>query len=244
MDKSVEQLHRAIVSAIRQTRGNDFTEPVTVSQIYQQLMPYRTARTVVGFEMNADYEYALLRLLAGEGDLTRIEPAEVREILRGELEMPNPNVSLFRDYANCDVWISAPPAWLSDVLAEPELELPGDAEEVAEADVTADSAPRPATPAVAPAPAPEPAQKAAPAPAPGPAPASKPAPTPAPTPAQPLRCSFCAGELPRRVVNFCPFCGHDLSRRACAGCGETLEPRWHFCANCGTAVESFDPEAN
>jgi hypothetical protein len=46
--------------------------------------------------LNADYEHALLRLLAGEGDLARIEPREVRDKLRLELESPNPNVGIFR----------------------------------------------------------------------------------------------------------------------------------------------------
>jgi hypothetical protein len=238
MDKSVEKLHRAIVTAIRQARGDDFDQPVTVSEIYQQLVPYRTARAVIGFDMNADYEYALLRLLAGEGDFARLEPAEVREILRGELESPNPNVSLFREYANCDVWIAAPPAWLSDVLAEPELELPAAAEDVEVPELAEATPARP----------PEPARAAVPAPAAAPA-APTPPPAPAPVPtiagARPQECGFCGGELPPgRLVNFCPYCGNDLSRRPCPSCGEVLEPRWRFCANCGTPVESYDAEAN
>src|SRR5687768_8744585 len=92
MDKNVERLHRALVDAIRTSRGEDFASPITVSEIYQKLLPYRAARAAVGFEMNADYEYALLRLLAGEGDLARLEPIEVQESLRAELESPNPNV--------------------------------------------------------------------------------------------------------------------------------------------------------
>jgi hypothetical protein len=111
MDNSVERLHLALVRAIEQTRAGDLDRPVTVSEIYQQLIPYRAARAAVGFDMNADYEYALLRLLAGEGNFARLEPGEVRETLRSELESPNPNVSLFREYANCDVWISPPPEW-------------------------------------------------------------------------------------------------------------------------------------
>ena len=233
MDNSVEKLHRAIVSAMRQMRGADFSGPVTVSQIYQELVPYRTARAAIGFDMNADYEYALLRLLAGEGDFARVEPAEVREILRGELESPNPNVGIFREYANCDVWITAPPPWLSDVLAEPELDLPRVA---------------PAAPAAA-----EPEQEEF-VEAGTPSFSEEPAPTeaaPPPVPdgvvvgARPQECAFCGGVLPPgRLVNYCPYCGNDLSLRPCPTCGEILEPRWRFCANCGTAVESYDAEAN
>lgn len=104
-DNFVEQLHHSLVDALRRTRPQALNRPVTVAEIYQDLVPYRTARTEVGFEMNADYEHALLRLLAGEGDLARIEPREVRDKLRMELESPNPDVGLFRNYAACDVLV-------------------------------------------------------------------------------------------------------------------------------------------
>ena len=153
--------------------------------------------------------------------------------MRGELESPNPNVGIFREYANCDVWITAPPAWLSDVLAEPELDLPRVA---------------PAAPAAA-----EPEQEEF-AEAGTPSFSEEPAPTeaaPPPVPdgvvvgARPQECAFCGGVLPPgRLVNYCPYCGNDLSLRPCPTCGEILEPRWRFCANCGTAVESYDAEAN
>jgi predicted RNA-binding Zn-ribbon protein involved in translation (DUF1610 family) len=125
---NVERLHRALVAAIRQTRGDNFDQPVTVSEIYQTLLPYRAARTVVGFDMNADYEYALLRLLAGEGGLARLEPIEVRESLRNELESPNPNVALYRQYANCDVWVAptftgdSPAGWTAEEPDDPDFE--------------------------------------------------------------------------------------------------------------------------
>jgi hypothetical protein len=102
----LQRLHQALVDAMHRTRGNNFGRPVTVSEIYQELVPYRAARGLIGFEMNADYEHALLRLLAGESDLAQIEPAEVREQLRLELDSPNPNVSLFRKFANCDVFVA------------------------------------------------------------------------------------------------------------------------------------------
>lgn len=128
MSDNVERLHRALVDAIHKSRGGDFEQPVTVSEIYQTLLPYRAARAAVGFEMNADYEYALLRLLAGEGGLARLEPIEVRESLRDELESPNPNVTLYRQFANCDVWVAptsdthAPDDWRDEEPDEPEFD--------------------------------------------------------------------------------------------------------------------------
>ena len=41
---------------------------VTVGDIYQHLVPYRTVRAELGFGELAEYEHALLRLLSGERD--------------------------------------------------------------------------------------------------------------------------------------------------------------------------------
>jgi hypothetical protein len=227
MDNSVEKLHRALVTAITQSRGGDFAHPVTVAEIYQQLLPYRAARAAVGFDMNADYEYALLRLLAGEGNFARLEPGEVRETLRSELESPNPNVGLFREYANCDVWITEPPQWVFEMVADPDPVIPQMDEDEVEFvldDVVEDVEPEPAAET----------------------PAPRSSPSAQPTTSAPVQhCQFCRGELPAgRLVKFCPHCGHDLSQRPCAGCGEILDRSWRFCANCGTKVSGPDAAAN
>ena len=125
MDDTVERLHQRLAQALQRTRRDAFTGPVTVAEIYQELVPYRTVRGEAGFDMNADYEHALLRLLAGEGDLARLEPAHAREQITRELKSPNPNVSIYREYAGCDVFVNAPEgrfedpaASLSDVLSD------------------------------------------------------------------------------------------------------------------------------
>lgn len=226
MDNSVEKLHRALVTAISNERNGDFQRPVTVSEIYQQLLPYRAARSAVGFEMNADYEYALLRLLAGEGNFARLEPGEVREMLRSELESPNPNVSLFRDYANCDVWITAPPKWVFEMVDEPDPVIPKVSMTEEKELLLEDPAEQaPAEPEVE---------------------AGRNAPPPIAVPVSGVQpCVFCSGDLPGdRLVNYCPHCGSDLSQHPCPTCGETLEPTWRFCANCGTQVSAFDATAN
>lgn len=108
MPSSAARLHRALIGAMLRHRPNTLTSPVTVAEIYQDLVPYRSVRSSLGFALNADYEHALLQLLAGVEGLARIEPAEVREALRLELESSNPNVGMFRGYAACDVWIVPP----------------------------------------------------------------------------------------------------------------------------------------
>jgi len=104
-DGLVQNLHALLANALRRTRPDPFGAPVTVAEIYQDLVPYRSVRAPLGFQMNADYEHTLLRLLAGESSLARLEPETARNELRAELEAPNPNVGLFRKFAACDVWV-------------------------------------------------------------------------------------------------------------------------------------------
>jgi len=260
IESSVVQLHRTLVEAIRRTQPGALDRPVTVAEIYQDLVPYRTAREV-GFEMNADYEYALLRLLAGEGDLARIEPREVRDKLRMELESANPDVGLFRNYAACDVWVHVGDAEVSpedeltlvlDQLASWEEEFVGpttataatpqppftppivaEASDEAIADVFEAEQEQPETRQVRP--------------------RFEIATSVAETTEQPepegepgvVACTFCGGELPGgRMVNFCPFCGSDQSRQPCPTCGEMLEPLWRFCISCGTRVRPLGDHVN
>ena len=123
MDNVVQHLHRALAEALALRRPDIEAAPVTVAEIYQELVPYRTVRSSVGFEMNADYEHALLRLLAGEGALVRLEPEEVRATLERELTTPNPDVTLFRRFAACDVWVAAP----GEIPLDPAAQQAGEA---------------------------------------------------------------------------------------------------------------------
>jgi hypothetical protein len=253
-DMVIAQLHRTLVDAIRRNRPEAIDRPVTVAEIYQDLVPYRTARTTIGFEMNADYEYALLRLLAGEGDLARIEPREVRDKLRMELESPNPDVGLYRSYAACDVWVNVnealpaddtnnlfPESWEEEFvgpsapqppsdpgLHEPEAEPEGDeTADLFEAEVDAAPVPR----------AKPPFQIAA--------ESNRPTEPAKNATRETVPCAFCGGELPAdRMVNFCPFCGSDQSQQPCPSCGELLEPLWRFCVACGTRVQPAGDHLN
>jgi len=118
-DDLVERVHRCLAQAIQRTRRGSVDAPVTVAEIYQDLVPYRAIRSTVGFQMNADYEHTLLRLLSGEGGYARLEPSEAREELRDELDSPNPNVGLFRKFAACDVFVAPGPRIEEEV--EPEM---------------------------------------------------------------------------------------------------------------------------
>ena len=99
----LRRFHRALVREIQASNPEHLSAPFSVAEIYQNLVPYRTHRDEIGVEMNADYEHALLRLLAGESDFLTIESRTARQEIREELESPNPNTGLYRDFAAADV---------------------------------------------------------------------------------------------------------------------------------------------
>ena len=105
---AVGRLYGALKRALADRSGSASPAEVTVSEIYQTLVPYARARADLGFEMNADYEHALMRLLAGEGGYARLEEPEARARLSRELESPNPDVTLYRKYAASTLRLAEP----------------------------------------------------------------------------------------------------------------------------------------
>jgi hypothetical protein len=227
----LERLYARLTRALQSQRSDPWSAPVTVAEIYQELIPYRVVREDAGFAMNADYEHALLRLLSGEGDWARLEPPTARDAIERELRSPNPNVTIYREYAACDVWIKAPrdglhsaatagPPGQPDNAELEELDLTEEVEEESSRSTFALDEAGPAAPAAPRAPAAERAQASAVS---GEAPGS--------------HCAFCDSRLPsRQKVRFCPFCGGDQSMVPCGTCGEALESAWLFCVACGTSA--------
>ena len=256
-DEVVTRLYRALVEEL-QRRGHPEGQPVKVSELYQDLVPYRAVRSALGVELNADYEHALLRLLSGERDLLRLEPQQAREELRREVEAPYPFVGLFRKFSASNVWVSMP---AQDRAAEPaEAENPSDADAAAEAEPTAsagavdDGGPRtrdtapPSSPA-RPSQSPEPrlAAEGRTEPMAGGAAAERApvrlhAEAPSADPSSRMThanqpCVFCAEGLPEgRRVRFCPHCGGDQRLQPCPRCDAVLERGWRYCISCGHEV--------
>jgi hypothetical protein len=129
----VARFHRALVEEILRSRPNYLSEPFTVAEIYQNLVPYRTHRDRIGVEMNGDYEDALLRLLAGEGDYLVLESEHAVREIREELASSNPNTGLYRAYAAADVRLNP-------------LRMPRDLPDPVRGPVVGQSAPPPPAP--------------------------------------------------------------------------------------------------
>lgn len=106
MPQSEEVLERfieALVQEITDTRPEYLTTPFTVAEIYLNFVPYRSHRALIGVEMNGDYEEALLQMLSGEGDCLLVDSSVARQEMQRELAGPNPNTSLFHEFAAADV---------------------------------------------------------------------------------------------------------------------------------------------
>jgi hypothetical protein len=99
----LERFLEALVQQITATRPEYLTGPFTVAEIYQDLVPYRSYRNLIGVEMNGDYEDALLRMLSGEGGYLVLDSEVARREMQAELASPNPNTALFHQFAAVDV---------------------------------------------------------------------------------------------------------------------------------------------
>lgn len=126
-DQVLERFHRALIEEIQTQRPEYLTQPFTVAEIYQNLVPYGSHRDRIGVEMNGDYEDALVRLLAGEGGYLILDSEAALKRLRSELDTRNPNTGVYREYAAVDVRLNQ--AYL-DLSAEAMDQLPDLVEEL------------------------------------------------------------------------------------------------------------------
>jgi hypothetical protein len=216
LDRLFARLQRALAA-----RSDEAQDPLTVADLYQRLIPYRSVRSELGLLELAPYEHALLRLLAGERGFLTITRPEVVEELRRELAEPNPILGVYRDYADTEVQLGdgaggaheageyrAPPLPLMPIQAS-ELTTPGPGlAGSASSGTLADGFEK--EPAVV---IPE---------------------APHGDTLSPGDCIRCGEELPMVAdLRFCPGCGADQSEPACSGCGSPVRSGWQFCVHCG-----------
>jgi hypothetical protein len=255
----LDRILQRLVQRIRAEYPEYMNRPFEVSELYQNIVPYRHNRRELGIETNGDYELALLRLLAGERGYL-MGDASMQDAVKRELASPNPNTALFREFAAARVSLSAEAARRYEQMSSGESK-PDDVRTVS----SAPPSPRPAAPSSPPPPRPAPSAPAQPS-AGFSAMASPPSPPRAPTPppaeyyaATPASdrvmgsgrsaatsnvvaaggCRYCGGNLPQgRRVTFCPHCGQNLAVQRCPACSTELELGWKFCTTCGRAVAS------
>lgn len=250
----LDRLYRRLVHNVRAGFPELLARAFEVSQLYQQIVPYRTNRRELGFDSNDEYDLALMQLLAGlRGYVTG--DAELQKAMRHELASSNPDLSAFRVYATSAVALS--PEALRALEQQPQSrseagQWSGGASatraspsELAVMAARATEAVEVTTvaPLVAP---PEPAVVNNPPSNPAPpthrslfaSDQSMTAPRTSPSRANAGEsCRYCSGSLPEgRRVTFCPGCGHNLTVQHCPACASELEVGWKFCITCGREV--------
>lgn len=225
MSDELDHLFELLVEALH--REARLAVPFPASELYERLVPYRSNRSRLHVATHQDYEMTVLRLLAGERDYVRLEPAEAREHMQAEVTAVNPDTGFFRNFADAQ-------ALVNRIAAERHLRgqhayTPPDPEPVPLPEPDGDL--RPAVP-----------------PAPVPVAARSPAPPASTGPAFELveardrleadHCAYCGGPLPtNREVNFCPHCGQSASGEPkCPTCGGEVDVGWAYCVACGRAT--------
>ncbi|MGQ0712458.1 MAG: zinc ribbon domain-containing protein [Gemmatimonadaceae bacterium] len=256
----IDRILQRLVQRIRAEYPEYMNRPFEVSELYQNIVPYRHHRRELGIETNQDYEMALLRLLAGERNYL-LGDASMQEAVKRELASPNPNSALFREFAAARVSLSPEATRRYEQFSSKDA-LPDDVRTVTAAPPPRASAPPPPPPRAAPSAAPSAssAQPGLSAMAPPPPPPRAPTPPPAEYYAAPPTgdraagasrstamasavaaggCRYCGGSLPQgRRATFCPHCGQNLTVQRCPACSTELELGWKFCTTCGRAVAS------
>lgn len=224
----VERLFDRLLVAVGDDDG-----PLTIADLYQRLIPYRSIRSEVGVMELAAYEHALLRLLGGEGGRLAVDLESAAAEIRRELASPNPILGIYRDYAEVPVRIvsrrtGAAPA--VDPMAAPPASPTSAAADLGSAVTPAEGL------VVASIEVPSSTSKAGP-------PAGRELraesgaapPANAPPAAGPLACSRCDTPLPEvDGARFCPFCGQMREPIPCDNCGTPVHPAWNFCIRCGS----------
>ena len=103
--EAVDRMFRVLVRTIRTKHPSFLTEPFTVADLQQQILPYRHFRRDLGLESNQEYELALMQLLSGaknyvEGD-QRMRVEFSRELASG-----SPQPSRIREFGDASVWLN------------------------------------------------------------------------------------------------------------------------------------------
>lgn len=83
-------------------------DTVGVAELHKRLLPYHTCRDSLGFATKAEYDVALLRLLADEGRVAVSEPA-LREAVRAEIRQPEPGLAFLHRFAASEIRVKATP---------------------------------------------------------------------------------------------------------------------------------------
>lgn len=227
----VDRLFHYLVSHLATSAPEYLRRPFQVSELYQRLIPYRHHRTALSFSAVEDYEFAILRLLAGERGYAHLDPDDAQRALAAEVEATNPTPGAFREFAAASMTLdqtavkrlldsqtayAPPPATSIDSskFAPPARTGPPERSTVRQVTDFAAHATVPMDQV-----APDLSDAGS---------------------ARAFEvCPGCGENLPSgRSARYCPFCGLRLGEVECRQCGEALDVGWMFCLTCGTKIDA------
>lgn len=98
----VERMYRHLVRTLRTNSPQQLTQPFTVADLYQSILPYRLHRRDLGLETNQDYEMAMLELLSGARGYLEVDD-RMRDTLTASLRSPNPDPMVIREFSQTPI---------------------------------------------------------------------------------------------------------------------------------------------
>lgn len=244
----MSDLERFAAALLAQWRaeGGSGGGPIGIDALVDRVLPYRTARRLLGIDISEDYEALVLRLVGGEEGLATAFPDEAGEMARTTMSDKLPDLDVLRLIRSATLTLGDDAIGrLGDASfggARAEADAKWNRPDASAAGPTTPdtSPPAPSLPPAVVIPLPTFARdqtRVAMPPVPdGPPPAYLTAPVEFVPPER--SCWSCGDELPaERAVKFCPFCGADQRSPACGACGTPVERSWKHCPECGQKLK-------
>jgi hypothetical protein len=254
----VTELERLAAAILTQWRADGGAEDgsISVGALLDRVLPYRVARRILGIDVSEDYEALVLRLLAEEEDLVRVDPVDATDMAKATVISRLPDLDALQLLRSATMrFTERTIVRLSDVLPMPSSR--DESTWSAAGNTAKDQAPErtpdehgepPRAVAMAADVNDEVSRRVDENP---PAvidvearhdadviplhPIDPPAADRAPP--APAHCWSCAEALPvARAVKFCPYCGADQRQPTCPECGTATERVWKHCPDCGTKL--------
>ncbi len=241
----LEPLFRLLVQRLATQQPPRVHQPIAINELMDALLPYRLVRRELGVDTAEDYEALLLQFCAGEGGFVQSDAA-AQAALAAELTKPLPDLTLLRVYGDTHVVLRTDPL-RSALVENPAARYapPGPPEPAPVA--YEEPEPEPESAATEPEERPSwgaaiivPSKSLAIDPVIRDAISASPAPSPDEEAGSRVRCPFCGGMLPARMmINFCPHCGMGQDVGKCRVCGADMDVGWRFCVACGEEARGF-----
>lgn len=101
----LDRFHQILAREVYSRSSKNPNDPVMVSDICYDLVPFETRRDELGIMTVFEYERALLQLLSGQGGYAEMEYMGDRQRIQRHLDSRNPDSGLYREFLSSAVRI-------------------------------------------------------------------------------------------------------------------------------------------